>query len=126
LDVTDYGSLRGRAGLVLGNVLPYGFAGFVMGSGNYSVTTHIYGQQNSASAYFPCDPGLPTCVNYDFSNSAGQNGVLLYGFSAGGGVDWAVTPNVFVRGELEFIQFAPISNIPVYIVNARAGAGLKF
>jgi opacity protein-like surface antigen len=127
LDVTDYGSLRARAGWVLGNFLPYGFAGFVMGSGDYSVTTHVYGQQNSASpAYFPCDPELQTCVDYDYSNSAGQNGVLLYGFSAGGGIDWAVTPNVFVRGELEFVQFAPINNIPVYIVNARVGLGLKF
>jgi len=126
LDVTDYGSLRGRAGLVLGNFLPYGFAGFVMGSGDYSVTTRVYGQQNSASAILPCDPGLATCVNYDFSNSAAQNGVLLYGFDAGVGLDWAVTPNVFVRGELEFLQFAPINNIPVYIVNARAGVGLKF
>ena len=86
LEITDYASLRARAGWVLGNFLPYGFAGLVIGTGNYSVTTEVYGYQNSATpAYFPCAVG-PTCVPYDFSNSAGQNGALLYGFSVGGGL----------------------------------------
>jgi outer membrane immunogenic protein len=127
LGVTDYASFRTRAGWILGNVLPYGFAGLVIGRGNYSVTTEVYGQQNSASpAYFPCDQTLPTCVGFDFSNSAGQNGVLLYGFSVGGGVDWAVTQNIFLRGEFEYVQFAPIANIVASIVSARVGAGFKF
>jgi len=126
LEITDYASLRARAGWVLGNFLPYGFGGFVIGRGNYSVTTEVYGQQNSASpAFFPCVLG-PTCVPYDFSNSAGQNGALLYGFSVGGGLDWAVTHNVFLRGEVEYVQFAPIANITASIVSARVGAGFKF
>ena len=69
---------------------------------------------------------LPTCVGFNFSNSAGQNGVLLYGFSVGGGLDWAVTQNIFLRGEFEYVQFAPIANIVASIVSARVGAGFKF
>ena len=127
LEITDYASLRARAGWVLGNFLPYGFAGLVVGRGNYSVTTEVYGQQNSASpAFFPCDPTAPTCVGYDFSNSAGQNGALLYGFSVGGGLDWAITRNIFLRGEFEYVQFAPIANIVASIVSGRVGAGFKF
>jgi opacity protein-like surface antigen len=126
LEITDYASLRARAGWVLGNFLPYGFAGLVIGTGNYNVTTEVYGYQNSATpAYFPCAVG-PTCVPYDFSNSAGQNGALLYGFSVGGGLDWAVTQNIFLRGEFEYVQFAPIANIVASIVSARVGAGFKF
>jgi outer membrane immunogenic protein len=127
LTITDYASLRARGGWVLGNFLPYGFAGLAIGRGNYSVTTEVYGQQNSASpAFFPCDPTAPTCINYDYSNSAGQNGALLYGFSVGGGLDWAVTHNIFLRGEVEYVQFAPIANIVASIVSARVGAGFKF
>ncbi len=112
---------------MLGNFLPYGFAGLVIGRGNYSVTTEVYGQQNSASpAFFPCDPAAPTCIGYDFSNSAGQNGALLYGFSIGGGLDWALTQNIFLRGEFEYVQFAPIANIVASITSARVGAGFKF
>ena len=36
---------------------------------------------------------------------------LLYGFSVGGGLDVALTQNIFVRGEFEYIQFAPVSDI---------------
>jgi outer membrane immunogenic protein len=127
LNLTDYAEVRGRAGWIVGNLLPYGFIGFVVGRADYSVTTQAFIQQNSATpAFFPCDPALPTCVTFNPANSAGQNNALLYGYSAGGGLDWALTQNFFLRGEFEFIQFAPITNINVYIINARAGAGFKF
>ena len=38
LDLTDYGEVRGRAGYVVGNLLPYGFVGFVGGRADYSVS----------------------------------------------------------------------------------------
>ena len=127
LEITDYASLRARAGWVLGNVLPYGFAGLVIGRGNYSVTTEVYGQQTIATLTPPVAPCIaPSCGTYDFSNSAGQNGALLYGFSVGGGLDWAITQNIFLRGEFEFVQFAPIANIVASIVSGRVGVGFKF
>ena len=48
------------------------------------------------------------------------------GFSVGGGLDWALTPNIFARGEFEFVQFAPFANISAYIVDARVGGGVMF
>ena len=44
LEVTDYASLRARAGWALGNFLPYGFAGLALGRGNYNVTSQVSGQ----------------------------------------------------------------------------------
>jgi len=127
LNLTDYGTLRARAGYVLGNFLPYGFIGFAVGSANYAVTTRVSGQQNSASPFTqPCDDTLATCVDYDFSNSAGRNGALLYGGTVGLGLDWAITPNLFLRGEVEYLTFVPLANIDVSIINARVGAGVKF
>ena len=58
--------------------------------------------------------------------SAGQNNALLWGYTVGAGLDWAVTRNIFVRGEFEFVQFAPISNIAVSVASGRVGGGLKF
>ena len=77
---------------------------------------------------YGCDPVLApaTCSSLNFSNSVGQNGALLYGFSVGGGVDWAITQNIFLRGEFEYVQFAPIANIVASIVSGRVGAGFKF
>ena len=38
-----------------------------------------------------CDPSC-TCRTFYLSNSAGQNNALLWGYSVGGGLDWALTP----------------------------------
>jgi outer membrane immunogenic protein len=113
---------------VYGNFMPYGFLGFVLGRANYNITSLVYGQENpSTPAIVPCDTIIaPTCVDYSFSNSAAENSALLYGFSVGAGVDWALTQNLFLRGEVEYIQFAPIANILVSITTARVGAGIKF
>ena len=128
LEVTDYASLRARAGWALGNFLPYGFAGLALGRGNYNVTSQVSGQENpSTPPIVPCNTIIaPTCVDYSFSNSNGQQGTLMYGFSIGGGLDWALTQNIFLRGEFEYAQFAPIANIVASIVTARVGAGFKF
>ncbi|HUD85812.1 MAG TPA: outer membrane beta-barrel protein [Xanthobacteraceae bacterium] len=128
LTVNDYGSVRARAGWVLGNFLPYGFAGLALGNANYAVNTLIYGQQNSSQVdpSLPCDAFLSTCVDYAFSNSSGRNGVLLYGLALGGGLDVALTRNIFLRGEYEYIRFAPVSNISATIATVRGGVGVKF
>jgi len=121
LDLTDYAEVRGRAGYIVGNLLPYGFVGFVVGRGNYSVSA-----TTDATCAIPNSASTAGCEGFPITSSAGRDNALLYGFSVGGGLDWALTQNVFLRGELEYVQFAPISNISVYIVNARAGAGFKF
>ena len=133
LRITDYGSLRARAGYVIDNFMPYGFAGFAMGHGSYAVTAQVSGQQSAAippatSPVLPCDPvaNPAYCTDYSFANSAGSNNAVLYGFSFGGGFDMAVTQNVFVRAEYEFVQFTPIANITATISSVRVGAGLKF
>jgi outer membrane immunogenic protein len=122
LDLTDYAELRGRAGYVVGNLLPYGFVGFVVGRGDYSV---------SATTDATCtNPNPPPsnleCEGFPITSSAGQNGAFLYGGSVGIGLDWAITPNFFLRGEFEYILFAPLANIDVSVINARVGAGVKF
>ncbi len=127
LHFDDYAELRARAGWVLGSFMPYGFAGAAIGWSDYSVTSLVQGQQNSASpAYFPCNPGLPSCIDFSYANSAGKSSALMYGFTVGGGLDVALTPNIFLRGEVEFVQFAPLADILVSMVSARIGAGIKF
>jgi opacity protein-like surface antigen len=131
MEITDYGSLRARAGWVLGgNFMPYGFAGFAMGRGSYSVTSLVFGQQSSppspATPSLPCTPSPGTCLDYSFANATSGNSVPLYGFSVGGGVDVQLTSNIFLRGEYEYIQFAPVAGITAAISSARVGAGLKF
>ena len=132
LNLTDFGTARGRAGYVIGNFLPYGFVGMAVGRASYSVSTLADVTQNasktSTSDYSCAGTGAQTatCQDFLFLNSAGQNNALLWGYTVGAGSDWALTPNIFARGEFEFVQFAPISNIAVSVASGRVGAGFKF
>jgi outer membrane immunogenic protein len=128
LSITDFGSLRARFGYVINNFLPYGFAGLALGRGSYSITADASGQQNSDpnNPVVPCTDNGTTCIPYDFGGSNDKTSALLYGFSVGGGFDMAVTQNIFLRAEYEFIQFAPVANITARISTARVGAGFKF
>jgi opacity protein-like surface antigen len=114
----DYGSLRGRAGLVLGNFLPYGFAGIATGMATTDITANV--------SDFYCNSTSNVCGLGSFNADSGSKASLTYGFVAGSGIDVALTANVFVRGEFEWAQFAPISGIVATIMSARIGAGLKF
>jgi outer membrane immunogenic protein len=128
MQLTDYGSLRARAGWVYNNFLPYGFAGVALGRSSYQVTSLAYGQQDPSSpAVVPCNTTLaPNCVDYSFSNAAGKSFALMYGFTVGGGIDMALTSNIFLRGEYEYVRFAPLAGIVAAISSAHVGVGVKF
>jgi len=114
----DFVSLRARAGWVLGNFLPYGFAGFALGRADIAVAANV--------SVLQCPTGGGACGAFSFDGSAGKSGELLYGFDVGGGLDVALTPNVFVRGEYEYTRFAPVANVLVTVSSAHIGAGVKF
>lgn len=144
LHLIDYASLRARAGWIFGdNFLPYGFAGFVVGRGQARESVGIGGEEITTQyngTYTPL-PVLalcpyPTngyvaavpqsCQTFGTENATGGNVSYLYGFDAGVGIDVALTPNMFLRGEFEYVHLFPINDITVDIAQARIGAGFKF
>jgi len=123
----DFATLRGRAGWAVGGFLPYAFAGVAVGHANVNVAATIYGEQNPPTGGGLCSAAAtPPCTPYSFSGTAGKNGEWLYGFTVGGGLDFAVTPNFFLRAEYEYVQFAPISSLIIDINTVRLGAGIRF
>jgi outer membrane immunogenic protein len=133
LNLTDFATARGRAGYVLGNFMPYGFIGMAVGRAQYNVSTMADVTQTTSTTRpdYSCigtnsTNAAGTCSDFLNPNSAGQSNALLWGYTVGAGLDWAVTRNIFVRGEFEFVQFAPISNIAVSVASGRVGGGLKF
>jgi opacity protein-like surface antigen len=121
----DYGSLRARAGLVLGNFLPYGFAGVALGQATISVSSTGYAVAN-LPASGPCSStNSPPCYLLEWNQTNSQN-YLIYGFVVGGGLDVALTQNIFLRGEFEYAQFAPVSDVVLSVISGHVGAGIKF
>jgi outer membrane immunogenic protein len=121
----NFGTLRLRAGWVAGNFLPYAFIGPAVGVANTSVSVSGSGEQFTSGTVGICSATQP-CAPFAIVNSFGANSQVLYGFTAGGGVDMAVTQNIFLRAEFEFDQFKPPPGMLATIATARVGAGFKF
>jgi opacity protein-like surface antigen len=123
----DFATLRARAGWVLDNVMPYGFVGFALGRTDLNVSANISGLESLAPNSAAClQTGAAPCIPFAFSASVAKNSDLLYGFDIGAGIDWAITQNIFLRGEWEYVQFAPVEGVLVAVSSARVGGGLKF
>lgn len=121
----DYASLRGRAGYVMGNFMPYAFVGFVVGRADFtkSVTVTETEVNDTSGLLTGCLGSLPSCTLSDTDNTTDQ---FIYGYSGGLGLDWALTQNVFLRGEYEYVQFVDLGGIRLYLNNARIGGGIRF
>jgi outer membrane immunogenic protein len=122
ISLTDFGTVRARAGYAFDRFLPYLFGGVAIGRASYGTAAQV--SYNSADEYAavttPTSGKLPS---YSASASDGKNNALIYGWTAGFGMDVALTPNIFLRGEYEYIQF---SQMRLNLNSARAGIGVKF
>ena len=108
LKLSDFGSLRIRGGYVMGCFLPYAFAGTGFGSQTVDRTVSVYPD--------PLTPPLPT--------TAASKTKLVYGYSAGVGVDVMLVGGLFMRAEYEYRRVT--SDIETNINTVRAGLGYKF
>jgi opacity protein-like surface antigen len=104
--MSDFGSLRVRAGYAWGCFLPYAFIGG--GFGSQSVNTFV----SSSPA-----PVLPTPTSLSKTT-------LVYGYSAGVGFDAMLVGGLFARAEYEYQRVT--SNIETNINTVRVGLGYKF
>ena len=129
--LTDYGTARVRAGVVLDNFLPYVFAGGAIGRVNVTRSATVAGVRVDVPDVVPPEDGgpiapLPPAPFGPDSRGESRDGVIAYGYTAGLGLDIALMPNVFVRAEWEFIHFAPVMDVDIYVNTVRAGVGVKF
>jgi len=127
LHMTDIGTFRARAGWVLDCFLPYGFFGFAVGrtdvSNSGTVSYTAFDTPDNTTP--PLNPLNPLAFG-PVSQGNMQSGAFAYGFTTGVGLDVAVTSHIFLRGEFEFVYFAPVQGTQISIETARVGAGFKF
>jgi opacity protein-like surface antigen len=128
MHLTDYGTLRARAGWVHDSLIPYGFGGVAVARATVSRMASV--TVDGVDADPACDnPPDSVCLpSYTFAASEGETkkGAFAYGWTLGAGVDWFVSSNLFVRGEYEYIGFAKFYGVDFHIHTARAAAGIRF
>lgn len=116
----DYATFRGRAGYAFGQFLPYAFAGVAVGRFDYSTTTRIQSSGQPGA-------GVPgSNYNSDNTYTDGKNNAFTAGFTGGLGLDVALTPNIFLRAEWEYIAFSQINGIRNTLNTGRVGVGVRF
>ena len=55
-----------------------------------------------------------------------RDNAYTLGIVGGLGMDVAILPNVFVRGEWEYVYFTPVKGITSSVNTARVGLGIRF
>lgn len=104
LEVDWFGTVRGRLGYALGNVLLYGTGGFAAGGVR---ATSFYTDNNVGGL-----GGNAFATQFGRASNSDTN----TGWTAGGGIEVKITPNWSLKGEYQFINLGTISSGPGEIV----------
>ncbi len=105
--ISDYGTVRVRAGYAMDNFLPFITAGAAIGQWSSSQTL------SSGTGPFT------TLQQRNTTRTIG-------GFAVGIGMDYAITPNVVLRGEYQYINFENNNASFTQMNTIRGGAAVKF
>lgn len=122
LKLVDYATIRARAGYAFGQFLPYAVIGGAVGRFNYANSATTITSGNSPSIAPPNNTYGPVTD----TQSDSKDNAIVGGFVVGLGMDVALLPNVFLRGEWEFVAFAPVGGIRANLNTARVGLGVRF
>lgn len=117
LNNLDFATVRGRAGWDFNGILPYVFAGLAVGRADLNI--------NETTTVVQTQQGQPP-QTFVFTGTAGKSSEWLWGYAVGAGLDFALTNHFFLRGEYEYVQFAPVANTSININTVRVGAAIKF
>ncbi len=145
--VTDYASLRARAGYAFGNFLPYVTGGVAVGSAQIadrvSIQTAGYDQATYKSNLALASGATPAYVKsygysyFDPTNPATAILASPYiynrvktktvaGVAAGAGIEYAITPNILLRAEYQYVLFNSFDGHKANLNTFRGGAAVKF
>lgn len=144
--IEDYGTFRVRGGYAIGNVLPFVTGGLAIGRAQVADEVRIrnYGyDQATYDANQKLTAGSPSYVNrfgyasFDQTNpgAAVPNAPSIIrrnvtkvvgGVTLGGGLEYALTQNILLRGEYQYVLFNDFDGHKVNLNTVRAGAAVKF
>jgi outer membrane immunogenic protein len=117
ISISDMATFRGRAAYSFGCFLPYLFGGLALGNANISRSVLVTDAVSATAlgVYIPLQPL--------FADDTVHNH-LIYGYTAGLGIDVNLVGGLFLRAEWEYIRFTAV--VDTNINTVRAGLGYKF
>ena len=130
--VSQWATIRGRAGWAAGFFMPYLTAGLALAQADTKADVtgswerYNYTDEMDASGVATGRKIKNVLSTGNFSGALNKSS-LLYGAAIGAGIDMQIMPNTFLRAEWQHIQFAPNGAQPDISINtARVAGGVKF
>lgn len=126
LKLTEFATIRARFGVPYGSVMPYVTGGLALGRFAYENNAAMVGEgrnvfdNNGVQVFGAWTPSTNTSLR-DASRTR-----FAIGYALGAGIDWALTQNIVLRGELMHVRFGNAGDMTASINTARAGAAVKF
>ncbi|OQW56374.1 MAG: hypothetical protein A4S14_00465 [Proteobacteria bacterium SG_bin9] len=109
----NYGTIRARAGYAIGSFLPYAFAGATFGQADFLRTATI-----------SAGPAAGGPLLFSITRTANLPNHIVYGYTAGIGLDVMLIGGLFARAEFEHTRIT--SQLNVSLNTVRGGIGYKF
>jgi outer membrane immunogenic protein len=121
--ITDIATFRARAGWIAGQFLPYAFVGAAVARADVSRSATV----NWTRTDLPDPPNAPLpTISGGGTQSDSSAGGFYWGYAAGLGVDVFLMPNVFVRGEWEYVKLPNVKSVNLNVNSVRSAIGVKF
>ncbi len=123
MQLSDYATIRGRLGWAYQNFLPYVFFGASIARVTWTSAVNVnYTGTPDASVPAP----KPGNIAGNGTQADGGNNKFSYGYDVGIGLDYALTQNVFLRGEIEYLNLGAPGGINLNTSSVRGGVGVQF
>jgi opacity protein-like surface antigen len=117
-EIKEVATLRARAGYTMGSFMPFVTGGIALA--NYTVTREATVSTREQRLDIGTDISTVSVAPRRTQNRIG------FGLTGGLGVDMAVSENLFLRGEWQYIHFRDLDGVRANLNTFRAGAAVKF
>ncbi|WP_132253502.1 outer membrane protein [Methylobacterium segetis] len=123
--VEDYGTLRARVGYALGQFLPFVTAGGAIGRAQIKEHVLLTSAGSSTPIFDIYNKGFGSDV-ISTTNRPYAKTKVVGGFTLGGGLEYALTQNIILRGEYQYVLFNDFDGHKANLNTVRGGAAVKF
>ncbi|KMO10819.1 outer membrane protein [Methylobacterium platani] len=145
--IQDYATIRARFGYSTGGFMPFVTGGFAIGRAQIAQTVAVQGYEYDQTTYranqalgdpsqrvYVNNSGYATFLQNDPGNSMlaapdvtrRTKEKIVGGIAAGAGIEYAITPNLILRAEYQYVLFNDFDGHKMNLNTVRGGAAVKF
>ncbi len=145
--IKDYATIRARVGYTVAGFMPFVTGGFAIGRAQIAETVAVRGYEYDQAAYrsnqaltdpskrvYVGNSGYRTFLQDDPGNSVlappdvftPSKEKIVGGIAAGAGLEYAITPNLLLRAEYQYVLFNDFDGHKLNLNTVRGGAAVKF